>query len=196
MFISNGVTLIQMLKQVCGVVLISFLLSVSTLSYADASNTEQFNSVEQEYTIGIGDRIQISVYNEPDLAYNNKIGKSGYIDYPLIGMIQVTGETPKSLSESLEHKLKDGYLVSPNVMVVIQEFRPFFIHGAVKRPGRYDFQSELTIEQAIAIAGGLKDRASKTNWSIKRENNKEAALAEKGTRVRPGDVITIEQSFF
>lgn len=154
------------------------------------------SDARQEYTIGVGDLIQISVYGEPDLAYLNKVGKSGFIDYPLVGMLKVINHTPSMLADTLEAKLKDGYLVNPNVMVVIQEFRPFFIHGAVERPGRFQFQTGLTIEQAIAIAGGLKDRASKTSWKIQRENEANPIPATKDTKVFPGDVIMIEQSFF
>ena len=150
----------------------------------------------QEYKIGAGDVIQISVYGEPDLALVSKVGKSGYVDFPLIGMVKVTEDTPAKIATVLEGKLKDGYLVNPNVMVVVQEFRPFFIHGEVKRPGRFKFQTDLTIEQAIAIAGGLKDRASSSQWKILREGETTALVADKNTRVFPGDVITIEKSFF
>ena len=77
-------------------------------------------------------------------------------------------------------------------------YRPFFIHGQVKRPGGYPFQEDLTLDKAIAIAGGLAARASKSAWNITRLVNGEKSVfnANVSSVILPDDIIEIEQSFF
>ena len=115
---------------------------------------------------------------------------------PLIGEIVVSGKTSKELSEELELAYFDGYLVSPSVSVVIESYRPFFIRGAVGKSGAYQFEYDLTVDQAIAIAGGLKDRASKKNWYVIRGVEKARIKVTKEFRIFPGDILEIEESLF
>jgi polysaccharide export outer membrane protein len=149
-----------------------------------------------DFKIGPGDVIAIKVYNEPDLAVRANIGKSGVLKIPLLGDILVSGKTSKELSEELEAGYFDGYLVNPSVAVVIESYRPFFIRGAVTKSGAYKFEYDLTVDQAIAIAGGLKDRASKKDWYIIRGSEKSRVKATKESYVFPGDIIEIEESLF
>ena len=90
------------------------------------------------------------------------------------------------------------YLISPQVNVSVAEYRPFFIHGQVKRPGGYPYLDDLTLDKAIAIAGGLSNRASKSDWIITRivDGKSVTILANVMTEVHPDDIIKIEQSFF
>lgn len=146
--------------------------------------------------IGGGDVLIIDVYNERDLYVKAKIPKSGVLRIPLLGDIKVTGKTSQQLSKELELAYMDGYLVEPSVSVVVESYRPFFIRGAVTRAGVYEFQYDLTVDQAIAIAGGLKDRASKRNWFIIRGIEKKRAKVSSDSRVLPGDIVEIEESIF
>ncbi len=154
------------------------------------------NANDDQFQIGAGDSISITVYGEPDLNLQAKIGASGVLRVALIGDIQVIGKTPKQLSKELEDAFEDGYLVQPSVSVVIDSFRPFYIRGSVNRPGSYKFEFDMTVDQAIAIAGGLTERASKNDWLIFRGEQKQRIEASKETRVFPGDIIQIEKSFF
>jgi len=165
-----------------------FLLGLITTLFAFAS--------EEKFVIGAGDSISIVVYNEPDLTVHTKVGQSGRVRIPLIGDINVINKTSKQLSDELETAFKDGYLVHPSVSVIIDSYRPFFIKGAVKSAGAYDFVFDLTVDQAVAIAGGLKDRASKDKWYILRGIQREKIKVKKSTKVIPGDIITIEESVF
>jgi polysaccharide export outer membrane protein len=138
----------------------------------------------------------VTVYNEPDLTVRARIDKSGVVNFPLLGNLSVSNKTPKQLANELEQKLLDGYMVKPLVSVLIEEYRPFYIRGEVRSPGVYPFSLELTVDQAVAIAGGLKDRASRSGWYIVRGENKNKLDVEKDTKVLPGDVITIKASLF
>lgn len=151
-----------------------------------------------EYQLGSGDSIAITVYNEPDLTTKVKINKSGKISFPFLKEIDVHGLTTKKLAAVIQEGLLGDYLINPQVTVSIIEYRPFFIHGQVKQPGGYPFQDDLTLDKAIAIAGGLAARASKTNWKVSRVVDGKTTIikANVTTVILPDDIIEIEQSFF
>lgn len=164
----------------------AFLILYSSITIAE----------DEQFKIGVGDKIIVTVYNEPDLTVRARIDKSGVVNFPLLGNLSVSNKTPKQLANELEQKLLDGYMVKPLVSVLIEEYRPFYIRGEVRSPGVYPFSLELTVDQAVAIAGGLKDRASRSGWYIVRGENKNKLDVEKDTKILPGDVITIKASLF
>ena len=82
-----------------------------------------------EYLLGAGDRVEIAVYNEPDLQVNVKIGKSGFISFPFLDDVQVIGLSTEEVEEKIRSGLLGDYLVDPQVSVSISAYRPFFIHG-------------------------------------------------------------------
>lgn len=151
---------------------------------------------KQPLLIGVGDQVSIKVYNEPDLTIKVRVDDTGLVNFPLLGEIKVLEYTPKTLASYLEKQLLDGYLVKPHVTVFIETYRPFYIRGEVTKPGAYEYSSDLTATQAIAIAGGLKDRASSSNWMLVREINGKEIQADKDTKIYPGDVLTIKPSLF
>lgn len=151
-----------------------------------------------EYELGPGDKVHIVVYGEADLTTDVKIDKSGFISFPFLDDIQVIGLSTKKLEKVIKEGLLGDYLVDPQVSVSIAMYRPFFIHGQVKRPGGYPYQDGLTLDKAIAIAGGLSNRASTSDWKITRiVNSVKVTLAGNvATEISPDDIIKIEQSFF
>ena len=157
------------------------------------------------YTLGAGDLISITVYDEEDLSLEVRIGLSGQISYPFLGVVAVSGLSPKQLEDKLVTGLKGPFLIDPSVTVSIQEYRPFYVIGEVKKPGGYPFHPGLTVDKAISISGGFTERASKSsifvvhdygNSSRKRSDNDEKEAVKLFDVIQPGDVITIEQSFF
>lgn len=151
-----------------------------------------------DYQLGAGDNIEITVYGEPDLTTRVKVDKSGLISFPFLDDIKVIGLSTKALEQKIRAGLLGDYLIDPQVTVSIVSYRPFFIHGQVKRPGGYPYQDDLTLDKAIAIAGGLANRASKTDWKITRiiDGKQVTMAATVATLVNPDDIIKIEQSFF
>lgn len=150
------------------------------------------------YKLGPGDKIQVIVYGENDLTTHVKIDKSGFISFPFLDDIQVIDLSVKELEKVIYDGLLGDYLISPQVSVSISQYRPFFIHGQVNRPGGYPYQDDLTFDKAIAVAGGLSTRASNTDWTITRKvQGKSVTLnANVATQIYPDDIIKIEQSFF
>jgi len=112
------------------------------------------------YLLGEGDRISIQVFDEPDLTMESLLGASGIINYSYLGDLQVAGKTSQQVEKQITELLQDGYLVNPSVNVTVLGYRPFFINGEVRSPGSYPYQPGLTLDKAIALAGGLTDRAS------------------------------------
>lgn len=162
------------------------------------AQTTSNSSSEYDYLLGEGDQIAIQVFDEPDLTMQARIGASGVINYSYLGDIEVIGKTPQDLESELTELLKDGYLVNPSVNVTITEFRPFYINGEVRRPGGYAYQPGLTLDRAIALAGGLTDRASTRKMYIQKgdEKNGKQIKAQMSSLVGPGDVISINEGFF
>ena len=149
------------------------------------------------YQLGPGDAIGIVVYDEPDLTVEMTINNNGRINFPLVGSITVTGKTTSDLEKIIHDKLAGDYLRNPSVQVDIVTYRPFYIQGEVKRPGAYPFEPGLNVDRAIALAGGLTERASKNKIFIKQKQNKNEGINVKLDHVvLPGNVINIEQSFF
>jgi len=157
-----------------------------------------FLSDATDYALGPGDKIHIVVYGEADLTTDVKIDKSGFISFPFLDDIQAIGLSTKQLEHVIREGLLGDYLIDPQVSVSIAMYRPFFIHGQVKRPGGYPYQDDLTLDKAIAIAGGLSNRASTSDWKITRLVNgmKVTIVGNVATEIQPDDIIKIEQSFF
>lgn len=175
-----------MLKQMYGWLLL--LCVFATAALAQESDN---------YTLGPGDTIVIQVFGQDDMKIETQLTDSGTINYPFLGTLKVTGMTIKQLEQRIYSGLKGDYFVEPNVFVGIVQYRPFYIHGEVKKPGGYPYQPGMTVNQAIALAGGLTERASKEKIFISREGEKEKnTQGDLNSRINAGDTITIEQRFF
>ena len=155
----------------------------------------------EHYKMGAGDLINISIYDEPDLSLEVRIGLSGQISFPLLGDIDVSGLSPKTLEQKLTSGLKGPYLIDPSVTVSIVEYRPFYISGEVRQPGSYAYQPGLTVDKAISISGGFTERASKSSIFVMpdqfgSDEEKQKKEVELFNTIQPGDVLTVEQGFF
>ncbi|BBN82616.1 capsular polysaccharide biosynthesis protein [Pseudoalteromonas sp. A25] len=152
---------------------------------------------ESVYRLGPGDKVIIKVFGHQDLELETQLTDSGSINYPFLGVVSLNNLTIKEAEKLIYDGLKGDYLVQPNVFVGIQEYRPFYIHGEVKKPGGYPYQPGMTVNQAVALAGGLTERASREKIFISREGSKsEKELGSLAARIKAGDTITIEQRFF
>ncbi len=149
------------------------------------------------YRLGPGDHILIQVFDEPDLSMSVNLNDSGILNYPLLGEIEVEGHTVKDLEERITTGLRGEYLVNPDVTVSIEEYRPIFINGEVRQPGGFPYQPGLTVQKAVALAGGFTERASRKGVALQRATDPDNELnAGLGDKVKPGDIITVKRSFF
>ena len=151
------------------------------------------------YRIDAGDRVSITVYQEPDLSVAAaRVKADGTIAVPLLGDLRVAGLTSQELQDLVTARLLDGYLKKPNVTVTIDGYRLYYIKGEVARPGGYSFVDGLTVAKAVALAGGFTPRASERSITLVRESDPDNPIESVGVNVaiRPGDIITVGESFF
>lgn len=156
-----------------------------------------FASDSQNYLLGAGDKIEIKVFGQPDLDVTSLLGNSGEINYPFLGKVKLVGLSVSQVEQTIISGLQPDYLVNPNVYAQVVEYRPFYIHGEVKKPGGYPYQPAMTVNQAIALAGGLTERASVDKIFIFKEQTKQQQ--QKGSlnsQIAAGDTIKIEQRLF
>jgi polysaccharide biosynthesis/export protein VpsN len=118
---------------------------------------------EDSYKIGAGDTVRISVYGEEDLSFEEYlIDSSESIDYPYLGEIKLGGKTLKQAQELITNGLKNGYLIDPKVTINVVKYRSIYVNGVVNKPGAYEYQPGLTVQKAIAMAGGFLAKYRKT----------------------------------
>ena len=152
-----------------------------------------------DYALAPGDLISVVVFGEPELSKDYTVGESGKIAFPLIGEVTVLNLKTKQVERLLRKRLKSGFLVNPRVNVTIRTYRSVYINGQVKSPSGYPFVPGMTVRKLISIAGGFTERASTSRiYAIS-----EVAGASTSPRkvkldaeVRPGDIISVEESFF
>jgi protein involved in polysaccharide export with SLBB domain len=178
-------------------VLLVFCLTGLAHTAAAQKEPEPQEVLKTTYTLGSGDRLKITVFREEDLSGEFRVDGSGYISFPLIGEVKARGLTMRQLEESLVKKLLDGYLIDPRISLEVLNYRPFYILGEVKNPGKYEYVSGINLQNAVAMAGGYTHRAKRNKAEIRRYNpEKVIENADHCTVILPGDTITIRERFF
>jgi protein involved in polysaccharide export with SLBB domain len=137
------------------------------------------------YRLGSGDKVRITVFNEETLSGEYEVDGSGTLNLQLIGSINVQGRSIPEVTAIIVGKLKEGYLQNPSVAIEVLNYRPFYVLGEVKEPGKYPYVSGMTVLNAIALAGGYTYRGKKDRAMVIRASDPE----KKEQRVTPNDVI-------
>ena len=152
----------------------------------------------QEYVLGTGDRIKLSVYGESDISGEYEIASTGVVALPLIGDVPAANQPVRVFEQAVRTKLSDGYLHDPRVSVQVINYRPFFILGEVSKPGSYPYVNGMTVVNAVALAGGYTYRADKGDISVTRANDpqKNDVEVEENEAIMPGDIIRVPERFF
>ena len=150
------------------------------------------------YTLAAGDRLRVIVFGQDSLSNSYNVDSSGQIAMPLIGFVPANGRTTAQLAREIETRLRNGYLREPRVSVEVEAYRPFFILGEVTTSGQYPFVNGMTVESAVAIAGGYTARAAKDSADLTRTQDGRTITQPVSPMqpVRPGDTIVIHERFF
>jgi protein involved in polysaccharide export with SLBB domain len=149
------------------------------------------------YTLKANDEIKLTVFGEDSLSGVYGLDAAGAVSVPLIGETFLRGLTARQAEARIREKLADGYLVDPDVVIEVSRYRPVYIVGEVHAPGQYDYISDMSVLNAVALAGGFTYRANRRTVLISsaaagvpsRDAPLEAVLM-------PGDVITVEERLF
>jgi polysaccharide export outer membrane protein len=150
------------------------------------------------YTLDAGDRLRVVVFGQDALSNSYAVDAAGQITLPLIGPVLARGLTTTQLAGAIAAKLRQNFIRDPSVAVEVEVYRPFFVLGEVAYPGQYPYVPHITLEKAIAIAGGFTPRAQTQRVIVKRNVGGETALFAMplGYPLRPGDTVTVKERWF
>jgi polysaccharide export outer membrane protein len=155
-------------------------------------------SGEGPYLLDTGDRLRVFVYGQPNLSRAYTVDQEGRITVPLIGNVEVRGRTTGQVQGAIKHRLGIEYVRDPQVTVDIIQNRPFFIYGEVRTGGQFPYVSGMTVETAIAIAGGYTERASTRSYRVSRRVNGfvDEMVVPADFPLQPGDTVYVKERFF
>jgi len=150
------------------------------------------------YTLAAGDRLRVIVFGQDNLSNSYAVDGAGRISMPLIGFVPANGLTTAQLERSIEAKLRNGFIREPKVAVEVEQYRPFFVLGEVTTSGQFPFVNGMTVQNAVAIAGGFTPRAERDVATLTRlvRGQLMSATVPITYPVRPGDTITIKERWF
>ena len=150
------------------------------------------------YRLDAGDKLRVVVYGQEGLTNTYAIAAAGSITMPLIGQVPARGRSPASLAAQITARLRNGYIREPSVAVEIESYRPFFILGEVQAPGQYPYVPNMTVESAVAIAGGFSPRAKRDMVTLTHTDANGAAryAVPLGTSLAPGDTVLVGERWF
>ncbi len=150
------------------------------------------------YHLDAGDRLRVVVYGQEGLTNTYAIDAGGSITMPLIGAVPARGRTTAGLAAEIGAKLRSGFIRDPSVAVEIEAYRPFFILGEVAAPGQYPYVPNMTVESAVAIAGGFSPRARRDRVTVTHTDAAGTArfVVPTGTPINPGDTVLVGERWF
>ena len=152
-----------------------------------------------DYRLGADDKVHITVYGEDRLTGDYNVTSNGVVSFPLIGDIKATGRSLGDVQEDIRKRLAAGYLKDPRVAIEVGNFRNFYVLGEVNKPGEYPYRTNLTLDQAVAAAGGYSYRASRKKIILHHSGSGEEAVSLgklETINLQPGDTVRIPERFF
>ena len=174
----------------------------------------RFASIEGDYRIGVDDRVQVTVWRNPELSVTEPVRPDGKISVPIIGDVEAGGRTPNEVAEIIKGKLA-AYIRDPNVVVILTELRSHEfltrvrVTGAVRTPRSMPHRQGMTILDAVLEAGGVNDFSAPSRTKLYRKNKDKTEVfeidlddilrkgrLESNLMLRPGDVISVPERLF
>jgi len=182
----------------CGAIFVLLVLSAVFHANLTLADTAPQTQAQTEYILGPGDKVRVTVFRNDDLTGESEVDPSGFITLPLIQQVPAGGKTIPQLEAEIKKRLSPDYVKNPNLSIEVLNYRPFYIIGEVKNPGSYPFVANMTVVNAIALAGGYTYRANKDEVIITRaaDTTRKPVQALRTDIVLPGDVIEVKERLF
>lgn len=197
-----------MLKQF--VYLMGLCIALLVASLAQAQAPAPAKAVDNDYKLGAGDSIHITVFQNPDLTLDSRVSESGTISYPLVGNVSIGGLTLGAAEQRIAKSLKDGKFVQqPQVNIALIQIRgnQVSVLGQVNRPGRFPLETFNTkVSDMLAMAGGVTPTGSdivivtgmRNGQPFRKEIDMPAMYAEgkqnEDVTVQGGDVVFVNRA--
>jgi protein involved in polysaccharide export with SLBB domain len=200
------VKLAQLMRQLLPLAVL-ILGACATRREAPTSATA-FPDIVPDETLGVDDVFDVKVIGEADMSTTYRIDVEGKVAFPYVGRLEVAGLRPGEVQQLLTQRLKDGYLVAPQVLVMVVEWnsRKISVLGQVNKAGPIAYFPKMTIMDAIAAAGGFTPVAAQNSVKLRREGTKpNSATIRVGdisegrapnVVLRPRDVLFVEERIF
>lgn len=155
-------------------------------------------ALKEPYVLDSGDRVRVTVFEQDDLSNVYTVDQAGYIAFPLVGAVAARGYTPSQLEANLAVKLRDGFVRDPDISAEVDRYRPVFIMGEVGAAGQYSYLPGMTVQKAIAAAGGFSPRANHKDVDVTREINGRVMTGRVPTTdpLLPGDTVYVRERLF
>ncbi len=160
-------------------------------------------------TLGTGDVFEVKVYEEADLSGVYRVSAAGTINFPLIGELKIEGLTSDGAADLIQQRLAEKYLRHPQVSIFVKEYnsKKISVFGQVNKPGTFTYQEDMTVIEAVSMAGGFTKTAAKDDTNVTRIIEGEEkkfpvpveAIAQGRARnftLRPGDIIYVPESIW
>jgi len=160
-------------------------------------------------TLGPGDVFEVTVFGEKDLSGKFRVSSAGTIEYPLVGRVKVAGLAPPGVAAKLKKRLSQGFLKDPYVSIFVESYnsKKISVFGQVKKPGTFNYANNMSIIEAITLAGGFTPMASKNKITVTRVINEKSRrftvpVADIGEGrasnyiLQPGDIVFIPERVF
>lgn len=188
-----------------------FILVLSCAGRASAPPpvADTLPGTPESEVLGPGDIVTVRVFREPELSGKYQVPASGPNELPLIGNVEMSGKTPQQLQKELGARFADGFLVDPQVTVFVEErnSQRIYVLGQVQKPGTFAYNASMTVIEAITMAGGFSQLASRNGVKLSRTvNGKETVLkipvgsissgSASNVRLQPGDIIFVPEALF
>jgi polysaccharide export outer membrane protein len=159
---------------------------------------DAFAETNDPYLLAAGDRLRVIVYGQDNLSNVYGVDPSGRIAMPLIGPVAVSGSTIRDVEQRIEARLRAGYIREPKVSVDIDVYRPFYVLGEVNTAGQFPYVAGMTVQKAIAIAGGFSARAYRGRVELTRMVRGQSLTGEVPIDypIKPGDTVVVRERWF
>ena len=179
-------------------IMLASAVAVSSCSSYQPAPRAFHEATIQPYRVDSGDRLRVTVFDQRELSNSYSVDQAGYLAFPLIGQVPARGRTIQELEGQIAGQLQKGYLRSPDVSIEVDRYRSIFVMGEVGQSGQYTYVPGMTVQNAIALAGGFSPRALQANADITRKINGKIITGRVliSNPVLAGDTIYVRERLF
>lgn len=176
-------------------VLLLLALALGGCTFTGSVDDAFHRELVAPYRLDSGDRLRVIVFGQNDLTNTYEVDQAGNVTMPLIGAVAARGRTASEVEADVSARLLAGYLRDPDVSIEIDRYRPYFAMGEVNASGQYAFVPGMTVQQAIAAAGGFTARADKMRVQVTRSVGGHVATANLKLTdpILPGDTLYVRE---
>ena len=155
--------------------------------------------LSSDYRLSPGDKVKVTVFNEADLTGEFPVNESGSVAFPLVGEVAASGKSVPEFKAALTKTLGGRFVKNPKVSVEVANYRPFNVIGEVRNAGQFSYRPGLSMQDAVAMAGGFTYRANTRLLYVRRADaGGESSINpdERQVPVMPGDNIRVPERYF